>query len=236
MTMNDTTATWMMLGLDGAMLLHAFLILRLAGVPMRLTAPAVGLGALWLVPLTITLEGGFLPETIPGPAFLAIIFAGVGAFAALFTLTPARRIVRHLSQGDLMRLQGIRVFFGAGFLIQTAYGQLPPLFGTVDGILHVVAGFLGLFAATLYDQHGDNPSRAARRASWVANVWGLCDILFVAATLALVLLPQLTLDHAMMYAVFLPAPIWLLAHVVSIRRALAGAPIGLVDEPATAAA
>lgn len=46
----------------------------------------------------------------------------------------------------------------------------------------------------------------------------MADILVVASTLALVLLPQIGAHHPMMYAVFLPAPLWLCAHLVSLWR------------------
>ncbi|MCX7218879.1 MAG: hypothetical protein NTY70_08030, partial [Burkholderiales bacterium] len=60
------------------------------------------------------------------------------------------------------------------------------------------------------------------RRAWFANLFGLTDILIVASTLALILLPQIGPHHPMMYAVFLPAPLWLWFHLVSIWKLLRG--------------
>lgn len=85
-----------------------------------------------------------------GPAFLAVILAGVAGVAgvvALLFLTPLRRLVMALDQQQLMLLQGMRVWFGAAFLMWAALGLLPASFGIVDGFTHVGAGFFGLIAA-----------------------------------------------------------------------------------------
>lgn len=92
-------------------------------------------------------------------------------------------------------------------------GVLPQSFGFLDGFTHIGAGFFVLIAAFSLAA-GVN---GARRA-WFANLFGLADILIVASSLALVLLPQTGPHHPMMYAVFLPAPLWLWFHVVSIAK------------------
>ena len=40
----------------------------------------------------------------------------------------------------------------------------------------------------------------------------------MAGALSLILLPDIGPQHAMMYAVFLPAPLWLWFHVVSVWK------------------
>ncbi|MCH9696899.1 MAG: hypothetical protein K0U68_02235 [Gammaproteobacteria bacterium] len=88
--------------------------------------------------------------------------------------------------------------------------------------LHVCAGFLGLFAAfsVVVDINGT-------QRTWAANLFGLGDILIVATTLSLVLLDELTPYHNMMFAVFLPTPLWLLAHCLSIWKLLVSSSISL---------
>jgi hypothetical protein len=118
-----------------------------------------------------------------------------------------------LDQRQLLLLQGIRVWFGAAFLMQASLGILPKEFGIVDGFTHVGAGFFGLVAA-----FSISSDLQGARLAWFANLWGLIDILIVASTLALVLLPRIGPHHSMMYAVFLPAPLWLWFHVISIWK------------------
>ena len=112
-----------------------------------------------------------------------------------------------------MLLQGVRVFFGAVFLMFASQGVLPATFGIIDGFTHIGAGFFGLIAAFSIAS-GIN----GKRRAWFANLFGLADILIVASSLALVLLPTIGPHHPMMYAVFLPAPLWLWFHLISIIR------------------
>ena len=58
---------------------------------------------------------------------------------------------------------------------------------------------------------------AVKRA-WFANLFGLADILIVASTLSLLILQDITPHGNMMYAVFLPAPLWLWFHLISIHK------------------
>ena len=153
---------------------------------------------------------------ISGIAFLTIVFSAVGAVGALLLLVPSiRKQLLALDQQQLMLLQGIRVLFGANFLMMASLGNLPKTFGILDGWTHISAGFLGLIAAFALARGADGVRRA-----WFANIFGLADILVVASTLSLILLPTLTPHHSMMYAVFLPAPLWLWFHLISIWKLL----------------
>jgi len=213
--MTPENTALLMVGLDLLMIAYTLWILTRAGVSSRIRlAIGAGLGA-WLLALHITLSTGALfPETISGPAFLAVIFAAVGAVGAGLLLPRGLRdLLLGLSQTDLLIFQGIRVFFGATFLMQAAVGVLPQGFGIIDGYTHIGAGFLGLIAAAT---HSAAPE--GRWWLWVANLWGLGDILIVASSLALVLLPEIGPHHGMMYAVFLPAPLWLWAHALSLWK------------------
>ncbi len=169
----------------------------------------------WLVLLHLGLSTkSIFSEDISGFLFLIIIFIAVGIVGLiLLTIPTVRKIVLGLSQQQLLLMQGIRVFFGASFLMQASLGNMPLMFGIVDGWTHISAGFFGLIAAFSMESQSD----AVRRA-WFANVFGLADILIVASTLSLVILSDITPHGSMMYAVFLPAPLWLWFHLISIWK------------------
>ena len=169
----------------------------------------------WLLVLHIGLSTQSLfPASVSGPIFLIIVVLAVGSVGALLFLVPTvRRTLLALDQRQLLLMQGIRVVFGANFLMQASLGALPTAFGIIDGWTHIFAGFLGLVAAFSLATGIDGNRRA-----WFANLFGIADILAVASTLSLVLLPTLGPHHPMMYAVFLPAPLWLWFHLVSIWK------------------
>lgn len=213
--MSNISPAGTMIGLDVLMIIYtlwAISVLRPIG------KIAIGIGAamlMWLAVLHLGLSSQSLfPKDISGVAFLAVIFAGVGLVGAVLLFIPSiRKILLSLEQRQLLLLQGIRVFFGATFLMQASLGVLPQSFGIIDGYTHIGAGFFGLIAAFSVAV-GVNGNRRA----WFANIFGLADILIVASSLALVLLPQIGPHHSMMYAVFLPAPLWLWFHLISIWK------------------
>jgi len=215
--MSILASPWIMVGLDVLMVLYSFWAVSTQKGLQR-PAPAIAAFlALWLAGLHIGLsrQAIFAPD-ISGPAFLAVILAAVALVGALLLLVgPVRRLLLALDQRRLLLLQGVRVFFGASFLMMAAIDALPRGFGILDGFTHVGAGFFGLIAAFALADGVDG-----RRRAWFANLFGLADILVVASSLALLLLPQIGPHHNMMYAVFLPAPLWLWFHLISIWKLL----------------
>jgi hypothetical protein len=205
-----------MIGLDLLMIIYTLWVISLSNNNKFHTGIGAGLVA-WLVLLHFGLSTKSLfSEDISGIVFLLIIFAAVGIVGVLLLAVPAvKAIVLGLSQQQLLLMQGIRVFFGAAFLMQASLGNMPLAFGIVDGWTHIAAGFFGLIAAFSMASHID----AIRRA-WFANLFGLLDILIVASTLSLLILPDITPHGSMMYAVFLPAPLWLWFHLISIYKLL----------------
>ena len=213
--MSESAFAGFMIGLNMVMVVYTLWVLSLGKSAIRLR---IGIGAAmvtWLALLHLGLSTkSIFPADISGVVFLMIIFLFVGVVGvALFVFTPVRRLLLDLDQKQLLLLQGIRVFFGATFLMQASLGVLPTEFGIVDGFTHIGAGFFGLIAAFSLAAGVEG----ARRA-WFANMFGLLDILVVASSLALVLLPDVGPHHSMMYAVFLPAPLWLWFHIVSIWK------------------
>lgn len=203
--------------LDFMMIIYTLWVISLGDKNGKLSI-GIGAGMLsWLGILHFGLSTKSLfSEDISGIAFLIIILIAVGAVGALLLLVkPIRDKLLALTQKQLLLLQGIRVFFGANFLMQASLGGLPQTFGILDGWTHIAAGFLGLIAAFTLVADADGERRA-----WFANIFGVVDILVVASTLALIILPTLTPHHPMMYAVFLPAPLWLWFHLVSMWKLL----------------
>jgi len=213
--MSEISPTWTMIGLDILMIIYTLWALSLAK-PLGGKRYVIGISMLlWLAVLHVGLSSqSIFAHDVSGIAFLVIIFAAVGAVGALLLLiSSVRELLLGLDQGQLMLLQGIRVFFGATFLMQASTGVLPQTFGILDGYTHIGAGFFGLIAA-----FSVAAGVQGRRRVWFANIFGLVDILVVASSLALVLLPEIGPHHPMMYAVFLPAPLWLWFHLVSIWK------------------
>ena len=213
--MSEFTSSWFAIFLDATMIIYTLWVISLGDAKGKLSL-GFGVGMLaWLGALHLGLSTkSIFPADISGPAFLAIVFLAVGAVGALLLLVPPiRQALLALDQRQLLLMQGIRVLFGANFLMQASLGGLPQSFGILDGWTHIGAGFLGLVAAFTLATGSDGVRRA-----WFANLFGVTDILVVASTLSLVLLPTLTPHHPMMYAVFLPAPLWLWFHLVSMWK------------------
>lgn len=215
--MFDITPFGVAIFLDILMIVYTVWVVSLTSEQNKLSA-GIGIGLLgWLglLHLGLTTKNLF-PEDISGLTFIFVIIIAVGAVGALLLYVPfIRCTVLALDQQQLLLLQGIRALFGANFLMQASLGGLPLAFGILDGWTHIAAGFFGLIAAFSWVSGTDGVRRA-----WFANIFGLADILVVASTLALVLLPTLTPHHPMMYAVFLPAPLWLWFHLISIWKLL----------------
>jgi len=215
--MLNISPTWVMIGLDVVFVAYSLWVLSINKPPGKKSFVIGGLMFSWLAVLHAGLYNqAIFPQNISGLIFLIIIFSAVGLVgAALLFIPAAKQMLLALDQQQLMLLQGIRVFFGAVFLMQASLGVLPQTFGILDGFTHISAGFFSLVAAFSIA----TGIQGARRA-WFANIFGLLDILVVASTLALVLLPDIGPHHSMMYAVFFPAPLWFWFHVISIWKLL----------------
>lgn len=212
--MTLTSATFAIF-LDALMIIYTLWVCS-PGSPKGKLSLGIGAGLfIWLGLLHLGLSTKSLfPEDISGVTFLALVFVAVGLIGSLLLLVaPIRNRLLALDQKQLLLLQGIRVLFGANFLMQASLGSLPQTFGIIDGWTHIAAGFFGLIAAfSIATKNSGN------RRAWFANIFGIADILIVATTLSLILLPTLTPYHPMMYAVFLPAPLWLWFHLVSMWK------------------
>jgi hypothetical protein len=215
--MSAMSSSWFAIFLDVTMVIYTLWVISLGDSKGKLSL-GIGAGMLaWLGALHLGLSTkSIFPADISGPVFLTIVFMAVSAVGALLLLVPPiRQRLLALDQRQLLLMQGIRVLFGANFMMQASLGGLPQTFGILDGWTHIAAGFFGLVAAFTLATGADGVRRA-----WFANLFGVTDILVVASTLSLILLPTITPYHPMMYAVFLPAPLWLWFHLVSMWKLL----------------
>lgn len=170
----------------------------------------------WLAFL-VWMFGGhrIISNDISGVAFFALILVGVAIVAALFFITPVGDGFNRGGHEWLLMPQGMRAFFGAAFLIQGVGGTMPPVFAIADGATHIVAAVLSLWTAWMFRQ-----GYLGERALWLTNLFGLLDIVVVAAGIAFVLLPEIGPYHNIMYAVFFAAPIFISLHLLSLARLL----------------
>lgn len=215
--MSNISSAAIMIGLDVLMMIYTLWALALFKPIGKIAIVIAASMLLWLGALHYGLSNESLfAKDVSGVAFLLLIFAEVGIVGAvLMFIPPIHRLLLSLDQRQLLLLQGVRVFFGATFLMQASTGVLPLGFGIMDGYTHIGAGFFGLIAA-----FSVAAGVQGRRRAWFANIFGLADILIVASSLALILLPKIGPHHSMMYAVFLPAPLWFWFHLVSIWKLL----------------
>ena len=86
---------------------------------------------------------------------------------------------------------------------------MPSNFAVLDGMSHVTAAVLMLVRR-----------QVGLGAVWLTNLFGLVDIVVVAAGIAFLLVPQLGPHHNVMYAAFFAAPIFISLHLLSLRFAL----------------
>lgn len=155
----------------------------------------------------------FLSEDLSGGRFYLII---LGAASAIFALLffSASDIFNRLSQVHLQLAQGLRVFVGAGFLLEGVLLVIPGWFSIMDGFFHITSGFLALIAALAFIQQ----SVHSRTLLWLANLVGLLDILVIITSICFLVWEDLGPHHNMNYVIFGVGPILLWLHFNSIKK------------------
>jgi hypothetical protein len=127
--------------------------------------------------------------------------------------TPLRRTLLTLPLELTLLPQGLRMFLGAGFLVQAALGVMPRTFGIADGLTHIAAAFLALMAAVAYAKGFDY-----RFGAWMASLFGLSDIVAVVLGICFVLLPTIGPHHNVMYVALFAGPLFVGLHAVTTYR------------------
>ncbi len=190
-------------------------VFKRAGASLRLRFVLGMIFAAWITLLYLGIEGKWLfPSDIGNTTFFIIVLIGATTVtAAMLLIGPLKKYLFATSQEILLLLQGLRMFLGAGWLIEATLGIMPPYFGIADGVTHITAAFLAMKAAILCVRGEHN-----RGGIWFANIFGLLDIVVVATGIAFVLLQDIGPYHNVMYAVFFAAPLFIGLHVVSMLK------------------
>lgn len=221
--LSEVTLTTMYV-IIGNLVLSGFTIetLRRGGIPGGLKKIVATSLLLWQGFLLWRLSSGNLfVNDISSITFCLTLFGFVCLVCgAVFLVKPLRHALLKLPYESLLLPQGLRVFFGAGFLVEGVLGQLPKGFSIADGIFHILSAFLALKSGLLYPQKKDNLGEV-----WFANLFGLTDIVIVALGIPFALIAQVGPNHNMMYAAFFAAPIFVAFHFISLLKLLGiGAP------------
>lgn len=208
--------TLFVLAMDGLLATIVIWILRSNGASVSLMASTGAVVMLWLGFLLWGIGGEHLfPDHMSPWAFYAVILVCIGAVMTVCFTTPLGTLLSKGGQEMLLLPQGMRAFFGAGFLIEGTLGLLPPNFALMDGITHITAAVLALMTALMLSRRVVGSSSV-----WLTNLFGLLDLVAVATGIAFVLLSDIGLYHNMMYALFFAAPIFVTLHMLSLRLEL----------------
>ena len=152
-----------------------------------------------------------LPQGISSLSLFAIVLIGV-ALSGLF-FYPLRNAFMNVPQELLLLPQAFRMFFGAGFIVEAVYGIMPSDYGVMDGILHITTAFLATTLA-IYIARGCSCTKSLI----AVNLFGLLDIVVVAAGIAFMILDQIGTEHNVFLAVFFAAPVFIWLHLISLFK------------------
>ncbi len=214
MQTTDLINPLLILALDLTLAILLLWCLAKLGASGRTVGLVGGVGIVWLA-LLIWMFGGhrIIPAEIGRLPFFALLLAGVALVTGLFFVTPIGDSFKRGGHEWLLMPQGMRAFFGTAFLIQGVGGTMPPAFAIADALTHITAAVLALWTAWMLGK-----GYFGARALWLTNLFGLLDIVVVAAGIAFVLLPEIGPYHNVMYAAFFAAPIFLALHLLSLWR------------------
>ena len=166
----------------------------------------------WILAVIILFgKNSVLPNDISSFTLFAIILVGVSLAGVV--LSPLFKALIALPQEFLLLPQAFRMFFGAGFIIEAVFDIMPAGYGAIDGILHISTAFLATTLA-IYVARGAKVTKSLI----MVNLFGLLDIVVVAAGIAFFILGDIGVDHNVFYAVFFAAPIFIWLHLISLYK------------------
>jgi hypothetical protein len=179
--------------------------------PKTLKLACIILGLFFIASLLLFGENSILPNDISSFSLFVTVLLGVGFVGLL--LSPLMKALTALPHELLLLPQAFRMFFGAGFIIEAVFGIMPTAYGTIDGILHILTAFLATTLA-IYVARGAKVTKSLI----MVNLFGLLDIVIVAAGIAFFILKDIGTDHNVFYAVFFAAPIFIWLHLISLYK------------------
>jgi len=191
--------------------MEIFLLLTLVKV-LDYSKKATVIFSGWLLAVVILFEMvKILPEDLSSMSLFVIVLIGVGASGLFFY--PLKKELLALPQELLLMPQAFRMFFGAGFIVEAVFAIMPSGYGVVDGVLHITTAFLATTLA-IYIARGC----ACTKSLILVNLFGLLDIVIVAAGIAFMILPDIGTGHNVFLAVFFAAPIFIWLHLISLYK------------------
>jgi len=206
--------TYYVLFMDLTLAIFLLQVLRMSKASVQIISIVATIFAVWLVILYAGISTQSLfPEQLGGAGLFSILITLVVVVSALLLFTPINKTLRKIPQELMLLPQGMRIFFGAGFLVEATLGIMPAYFGIADGLTHVTAAFLALLAAVVYAK-----GYSRKLSPWIANVFGLTDIVIVAFGISFILLEDIGIHHNVMYAAFFAAPLFIGFHMLSIQK------------------
>ncbi len=199
------------------LILGGFLLetLRRGGISGRNRAVIGTIFLAWISFLfwCLSTTGLFLNQ-ISNLAFF-MVFTGLVCFVCLpmISVPMLRNVLLKLTHDALLLPHGLRVFFGAGFLVEGVLGFVPKYFSILDGLFDITAGFLALKTGLRVGRGGNVVSEV-----WFANIFGLLASVVVVLSISFVLLKGVSPNHNVMYAAFFAAPILVGLHFISLVK------------------
>ena len=211
----DNTTLWVIF-VDVVVALATIWLFKIGGAK-RTTLYTVSTVFVLAIALMHWIFGGqnLLPSDLSGAAFYGIILGGC-TLALTGLLLTSSKVFDRLSQVHLQLAQGLRVYVGAGFLMEGVVNVIPGWFSILDGYFHIVSGFLALVAAIALLQQW----KSSRLLLWSANIVGLADIITIVTGICFWAWEDLGPHHNMNYVVFGAGPILLWIHYNSIKKLL----------------
>ncbi len=177
----------------------------------RIVVKSITLFSTWLIIEGVLLNASIIPNDISSVGLFILILIFVVISGML--LSPLIPKLVSLSQEFLLLPQAMRMFFGAGFIVEAAYGIIPLNYGVIDGVLHITTAFLASVLAICIAQ-----GYKANKALLAVNLFGLLDIVVVAYGIAFFILKDIGIEHNVFFAVFFAAPIFIWLHLISLYK------------------
>ncbi len=173
------------------------------------------LSVVWIGLLHWTFSGKYIfSPKMSGASFYAVILLFVLASCFVLYFSPLKKAFFNLSQVQIQMAQGLRVFVGAGFLMEGSLRVIPNWFGILDGYLHITSAFLALIAAICILKGYSFKNRIL----WLANTIGVLDPVIIVTGICFFVWNDMGPHHNMMCIVFYAAPIVIWLHFVSIMK------------------
>ncbi|MEO1054310.1 MAG: hypothetical protein AAFX87_26975 [Bacteroidota bacterium] len=213
--MEYLATTYYVIGIDIVVALVTLWLLK-AGKASNTVIAMTGLfSALWIGFLHwVFSTKSIFPPDMSGFSFYLIILGAVLVSGVLLYMSPPRKTFFNLSQEQIQMVQGLRVFVGAGFLMEGSLRVIPSGFGILDGYLHITSAFPALMAAICYAK----AYSFKKDVLWLANIVGILDPIIIVTGICFFVWGDMGPHHNMMYVVFYAAPIILWLHFVSVSK------------------